>query len=148
MILPGLESLLMLQRLSLIFLVFINGCAGDDRGLAPVSGTVFFNDKPLPNAGVIFTPIEDNVRVGVGSTDKDGKYRLSSFQIHDGAKIGKHNVSIRAYAVSDGPFKPADDISFVRGKMITPLKYAKPETSGLTAEVERKNNVIDFKIYD
>lgn len=32
--------------------------------------------------------------------------------------------------------------------MITPLKYAKPETSGLTAEVERKNNVIDFKIYD
>lgn len=137
---------------SVSFLILINliitGCSGDDRGLAPVSGTVLFNGKPLPNAGVIFTPDEDNIRVGVGSTDKDGKYRLTSFQINDGAKIGKHTVTIRAYEIPDGPPKAADDITNVRGKMLTPFKYARPESSGLTAEVARKNNVIDFQLVE
>ena len=95
---------------SVSFFILINliitGCSGDDRGLAPVSGTVLFNGKPLPNAGVIFTPDQDNIRVGVGSTDKDGKYRLTSFQINDGAKIGKHTVTIRAYEIPEGPLKP------------------------------------------
>ncbi|NBR05471.1 MAG: carboxypeptidase regulatory-like domain-containing protein [Planctomycetes bacterium] len=126
--------------------ILLTGCAGDDRGLAPVSGTVFFKGKPLPNAGIIFTPDQDNTRVGVGSTDKDGKYKLTSFQINDGAKIGRHTVTIRAYEVPDGPPKAADDITNVTGKMITPFKYARPETSGLTADVARKNNVIDFEL--
>jgi hypothetical protein len=30
--------------------------------------------------------------------------------------------------------------------MITPFKYARPETSGLTADVAKKNNVIDFSL--
>ena len=124
------------------------GCAGDDRGLAPVSGTVYLNEKPLANATVIFTPKENNIRVGTGSTDKNGQYRLTSFQTNDGARIGKHSVTIRAYEATDGPFKPADDISLTRGKMLTPAKYAKTESSGLTADVEKKNNVIDFKLTD
>jgi hypothetical protein len=138
----------MFRLVSFVILInlIISGCSSDDRDLAPVSGTVLFNGKPLPNAGIIFTPDEDNTRVGIGSTDKDGKYRLTSFQINDGAKIGKHSVTIRAYEIPDGPPKAADDITNVRGKMLTPFKYAKPETSGLTAEVARKNNVIDFQI--
>ncbi|MBM4095286.1 MAG: carboxypeptidase regulatory-like domain-containing protein [Planctomycetes bacterium] len=114
--------------------------------MAPVSGTVYMNDKPLANASVIFTPVEDNVRVGVGSTDKNGQYRLTSFQTNDGARIGKHTVTIRAYEVPDGPLKPADDMSLSRGKMLTPAKYSKADTSGLTGTVENKNNVIDFKL--
>ncbi|MFZ9793254.1 MAG: carboxypeptidase-like regulatory domain-containing protein [Gemmataceae bacterium] len=122
------------------------GCGGDNRGLAPVSGTIFLNGKPLPNATIVFTPEENDVRVGVGSTDKDGKYSLSSFQTNDGVKIGKHKVSVRAFEDSGGAFKPADDITNVRGKMTTPLKYANPEESGLTAVVEKKKNVIDFQL--
>ena len=136
----------MLRSVLFLILMTIAGCSGDDRGLAPVSGTVLFNGKPLPNAGVIFTPDEDNIRVGVGSTDKDGKYKLTSFQINDGAKIGKYAITIRAEEGGDSKLKPADALDFVRGKIITPLKYSRPETSGLTAEVARKNNVIDFQL--
>jgi hypothetical protein len=138
---------IVLRNLALLALACLPlGCSGENRGLAPVSGTVYMNGKPLPNASVIFTPVEDNVRVGVGSTDKNGKYRLTSFQTNDGARIGKHAVTIRAYEVPDGPFKPADDMSLSRGKMLTPAKYSKAETSGLTATVENKNNVIDFNL--
>ena len=138
----------MFRSVSFLILIslIITGCSGDDRGLAPVSGTVLFNGKPLPNAGIIFTPDEDNTRVGVGSTDKDGKYKLTSFQINDGAKIGKYAITIRAEEGGDSKLKPADALDFVRGKIITPLKYSRPENSGLTAEVARKNNVIDFQL--
>jgi hypothetical protein len=37
-------------------------------------------------------------------------------------------------------------MSLSRGKMLTPAKYSKADTSGLTATVENKNNVIDFKL--
>lgn len=49
----------MFRSVSLILMsLIITGCSADDRGLAPVSGTVLFNGKPLPNAGVIFTPMK------------------------------------------------------------------------------------------
>ncbi len=122
------------------------GCSGDDRGLAPVSGTIFFKGKPLADAAINFTPEDTTGRVAAGSTDKDGKYKLTSFQINDGAKIGKYTITIRAEEGGDSKLKPADALDFVRGKIITPLKYSRPETSGLTAEVARKNNVIDFQL--
>ncbi|NBR05473.1 MAG: hypothetical protein EBT92_06865 [Planctomycetes bacterium] len=122
------------------------GCSGDDRGLAPVSGTIIFKGKPLANAGINFIPEDTTARVAVGSTDKDGKYKLSSYQINDGAKIGRYSITIRAEEGGDSNLKPADALDFVRGKIITPLKYSRPDTSGLTAEVARKNNVIDFEL--
>lgn len=122
------------------------GCSGDDRGLAPVSGTIFFKGKPLADAGINFIPEDTTARVAAGSTDKDGKYKLTSFQINDGAKIGKYAITIRAEEGGDSKLKPADALDFVRGKIITPLKYSRSETSGLTAEVARKNNVIDFQL--
>ena len=122
------------------------GCSGDDRGLAPVSGTIFFKGNPLADAAINFIPEDTTGRVAAGSTDKDGKYKLTSFQINDGAKIGKYTITIRAEEGGDSKLKPADALDFVRGKIITPLKYSRPETSGLTAEVARKNNVIDFQL--
>lgn len=139
---------LMLRYIKTIIfsIILFCGCSGDDRGLAPVSGTVYLNGKPLPNANIIFTPLEENIRVAVGSTDKEGRYKLTSFQTSDGAKIGKHKVSIRAYEIADETFKPADDITIKKGKLLSPRKYLDPETSGLTADVEKKSNIIDFKL--
>ena len=133
----------------LIFLVLSIihlGCSGDDRGLAPVSGTIFFKGKPLADAAINFIPKDTTGRVAAGSADKDGKYKLTSFQINDGAKIGKYTITIRAEEGGDSKLKPADALDYVRGKIITPLKYSRPETSGLTAEVARKTNIIDFQL--
>ncbi|NBY02790.1 MAG: hypothetical protein EBQ87_12535 [Planctomycetes bacterium] len=60
--------------------ILLTSCAGDDRGLAPVSGTVFFKGKPLPNAGIIFTPDQDNTRVGLAALTKMGSTNLPLFK--------------------------------------------------------------------
>ena len=41
--------------------------------MAPVSGTVFYNGKPLANAYVGFVPEEAGVRAAYGTTDENGK---------------------------------------------------------------------------
>ena len=60
--------------------------------------------------------------------------------------LNKYAITIRAEEGGDSKIKPADALDCVRGKIITPLKYSRPENSGLTAEVARKNNVIDFQL--
>jgi len=117
--------------------------------MAPVSGTVRYNGKPLANAYVSFSPDEPGLRAASGSTDANGHYRLTTFDGYDGAMVGKHRVMIRAEEMPVGPHKAADDITFKRGKLLTPLRYSNADTSGLTAEVvARKNNVIDFDLTD
>lgn len=136
-------------KLTLIFfIVVLSGCFGESSGIAPVSGTITFKGKPLPNASITFTPEDSASRTAVGSTDKDGKYLLTSFKSNDGAKIGKYKVAIRAEEGGDSNLKPADALDFVRGKIITPIKYSNPESSGLSAEVLNKNNVFDFELRD
>lgn len=126
--------------------LIISGCGGEDNGLAPVSGTVFFKGKPLANAAVNFLPNGENTRGATGITDNNGKYKLTSFQINDGAKIGKYSVTIRAEEGGDGALKAKDDIDYARGKLVTPKKYSDSASSGLTAEIAKKNNIIDFQL--
>jgi hypothetical protein len=127
----------------------LSGCSGDDRGLAPVSGTVRLNGKPLANAYVSFWPEENGVRAASGTTDANGHYRLTTFQPYDGARVGKHRVAVRAEEVPEGPPKAADDITAKRGKLLTPPRYSVPDTSGLSAEViAKKDNVIDLDLTD
>jgi hypothetical protein len=139
-----------LRRLPALALVLLPiGCRDDGRGLAPVSGTVTYNGKPLPHAYLGFWPEEKGVRAASATTDKEGRYRLSTFQPHDGARVGAHRVVVRAEELPEGPPKAADDITAKRGRLLTPARYSSPETSGLTATVvARKNNVIDFQLTD
>jgi hypothetical protein len=80
-----------------LLLFLLGGCGSDN--LAPVSGTITMNGKPLANANVNFQPIgSDNKEVGPGSygkTDADGHYslRLKSTE-RPGAVVGKYKVSI------------------------------------------------------
>jgi hypothetical protein len=134
--------------LAAALLALLAGCGGDAR-LARVSGTVRYNGKPLANAYVGFWPDEPGLRAASGTTDANGHYRLTTFQGNDGAMVGKHRVMVRAEETPGGPPKAADDITYKRGKLLTPLRYSNVETSKLTAEVvARKKNVIDFDLTD
>jgi len=84
-------------RLSLFLFVLIwpLGC-GKGAKLAPVSGRVTLNNRPLANAEVRFIPIGDNrLPSSVGSTDDQGNYELH-LQSDDtpGAAPGEHRVTI------------------------------------------------------
>jgi hypothetical protein len=67
--------------------------------VAPVSGRVTLDDKPLANVHVNFQPMasgKQNPGPGShGKTDADGKYTLKvTFTRQEGAVVGKHQVRI------------------------------------------------------
>jgi len=80
---------------SLVFgvLILATGCSGG-AGLAPISGRVTLDDKPVPNMIVNFTPLGDTAGNGaLGHTDADGRYTLLDARGEAGAYVGEYKVS-------------------------------------------------------
>ena len=91
----------MTLRNSLLLLVLVAcslGCGGGPA-FAPVSGRVTLNEKPLPDAYVVFQPtVGEPNEVSQGKTDADGMFSLAGTQGQDGAKVGDHTVTITTVA--------------------------------------------------
>ena len=84
------------------------GCGGESYPLAPVSGTVTLDDRPLPDARLFFEPKRkgDSLNAGPGSygtTDENGHFELTSRDGETGAVIGEHYVLIRTLRAKEGP---------------------------------------------
>jgi hypothetical protein len=88
--------------LSLLYCV---GCS-ESLPVAPVSGTITFEGRPLAGAGITTQPIaRDSPNPGAGSfgvTDEEGRYELELVKpARKGAIIGEHRVMI------EKPARPA-----------------------------------------
>ena len=73
------------------------GCQSesDAPDLVPVSGTVYLDDKPLPDARITFELQGTERSASFAKTDADGKYTLKFGPGKlDGARPGKHDVRI------------------------------------------------------
>src|SRR2546423_891968 len=85
--------------LSAAALSLLAGC-GSTAKVAPVSGAVTLDGKPLANAHLVFQPeaTGGKTNIGVGSygdTDAGGKYTLRLQDTDQpGAVVGKHRVEI------------------------------------------------------
>ena len=137
--------------LIVMLIASLSGCGGaNERKLAPVSGTVRYRGEPLANASVVFVPEENGVRGANGTTDREGRYRLSTFETNDGARIGSYRVAIRAVeSPADSRENPrADQLKPKPVKLLTPARYNAVHTSGLTAEVVAGKNVFEFDLAD
>ncbi len=79
-------------------LLFIAGCGRRDESLAEVKGDITFCGQPVI-AEVLFEPLNANGqsagRASTATSTADGRFRLSLDDVHNGAKIGKHRVTIR-----------------------------------------------------
>ena len=90
--------------LALAVLPLMAGCGSE--GLAPISGVVTLEGKPLAGASVHFEPIASGQgsEAGIGSyatTDENGRYELKTVdEDATGAVVGKHRVKI-SIAVAD-----------------------------------------------
>jgi hypothetical protein len=85
----------------LVFLIAALLSAGCGKThMAPVTGRVMFNGKPVAEAAVTFDPVprsEDDQTPGkpaTGFTDAEGYYVLSTYKAEDGALVGEHRVSV------------------------------------------------------
>jgi hypothetical protein len=106
----------------------------------PCSGTVEFDGAPLAGAVVtFFTEREERAKEpfsAVGMTGAEGKFVLKTFRPNDGAVAGDHVVMVEKREMVDGQLKTH-----------LPAKYARKETSGLSATVSEKGpNVFVFKL--
>ena len=131
---------------AVLLLITAVGCGPPQMG--PVSGQVTFHGKPVPMAVVSFQPT--NRPMGVGVTDNDGRYRLSSKSRFDGAYGGRHVVTIRPWQLGVGqePLDPAYTPP-PENRTDIPEKYRISYTSPLSAEVVAgRDNTVDFELAD
>jgi hypothetical protein len=142
------------------------GCSSDD-GVGQrysVSGTVTYKGKPLPKGTIGFQPEEKGAARGASGEIVDGAYSLTTQTPGDGAFPGKYKVTVAARESADenaaaaelkamlakkgiDPSKAPANLppEFLvkankKTKSLIPEKYAKAETSGLTAEVKAQSN--------
>jgi major membrane immunogen (membrane-anchored lipoprotein) len=142
-------------------LLLVVGC-GDSTGLPkryPVSGKVTYNGEPVKSGTIVFEPSDiSSGRFGNG-TIEDGYYKLStSGEGPDGALPGDYKIIIISKSVDmaqveanrKGGAGRQDDVfkAEKKAKSNVPQKYARSDTSGLTAKVEEKSNTFDFTLTD
>ena len=76
----------------------LGGC--NSSSVAPVTGRVLCNSRPVAAAQVTFSPVPKSPqdlepgKAGTGFTDSDGRFTLSTYQDLDGAQIGQHDVTV------------------------------------------------------
>ena len=106
--------------------LLLAGCGNTEYELAPVSGRVTLDGKPLAEVKVSFQPVSkrpDEPNPGPGSygtTDEDGRYTLQTVEpVADGAVVGPHKVRLRSKLP---PQDPSDDRAFVY-KEIIPARW-------------------------
>src|SRR5262249_16864181 len=76
------------------------GCGPSEVPLAPVSGQVFYQGKPLAGGTIVFAPDHERGASGAlarGEIGPDGHYVLSTDE-RPGAVLGWHRITIAASA--------------------------------------------------
>jgi hypothetical protein len=85
------------------------GCIGSK--MAPVTGRVLCNSRPVAAAQVTFSPVAraaDEVEPGksaTGFTNAEGLFALSTHQELDGAQVGMHEVMVELDDTNPSPCK-------------------------------------------
>lgn len=122
-----------LASAALGFSVLLAGC---DSGppLAPVSGTVILDGKPLPFGVINFQP--DQGQGAQATIEAGGVFTLSTFKLNDGAIVGRHRVSVKCYQGHDPSYragKKPEEVSL--GNSLIDPKFSRIGTSGLVVDV-------------
>ena len=113
------------------------GCGRGENALAPlipVKGKVTYKGQPLTKGTVRFEP-DGYGRMATGKIQPDGTFVLSTLKENDGVVAGFHKVSV-------------SDTGSLPRKELIPKKYASPNASKLTAEVDTEHTDFTFNLID
>lgn len=119
----------------------VGGCGGSsdqpDRGYA--EGRVTLGGESLSRAMVTFQP--DSGRPSFGVTDEDGYYAVEYLPGEEGAKVGKHLVSISTYREPEEEGDPPTPEQ-------VPVQYNRDaaENAEMTVEVKPGSNTFNWEL--
>ena len=131
-----------LSRLAICFLVlFAFGCRGNvgERAVAPVSGTVLMDGKPVATGEVVFELVAEGFSLGA-PMNSDGTYE---FEVN--LPLGDYRVYLKPYS-PPGVFSPEELEAFPPQLENVPAKYLNATESGLSAMVAKGENRISFEL--
>jgi len=130
----------------------------DRKPVYKVNGKVIHKGTPLAGAAVAFKSGAANAQIGAGGqTDSAGNFTLTTYTTGDGAVEGVHTVTVAKTVIEGEDPSYFDEKSPNYGKTppptkvksLIPVKYSRPESSGLTAEVKKDApNDITIEIKD
>ncbi|WP_166822912.1 transthyretin-like family protein [Thalassoroseus pseudoceratinae] len=126
-----------------LLVIFAYGCSGtpdDQPETGTVTGVVLLDDKPLPDARVLFSPTSSG-QSSEGVTDENGKFELRYKRDIMGAKVGEHLVKISTF---EQPVIGDDGRPSGGRPELVPQEYN--ETSSLKRTVEAGENEFEFKL--
>ena len=132
---PRIPPARRVRAAALLLALAAAGCGGEEPGVAPVRGTVYYRGAPVKGGLIVFTPDEE--RGGRGPAAEavigpDGSYVLRTAG-ERGAAPGWHRITVAGAA----PGEPS----------ALPYRYADPDLSCLRREVEAgRGNVIDLHL--
>ncbi len=145
--------------------VVMSACGDGSSGpeLAPVTGVVTLDGKPVDGATVVFSP-KGEAPMSMAITGMDGKFELKTGSGRPGAAVGDHGVGVILSLTTGGSPPPTSDDGLApllpseaaggqavakhvppRTVWMVPEKYSKPESSGLTATVP-SGGLADYKL--
>jgi len=119
-----------------ILAIALVGCGkqqGDRSTLYPAEGQVFVNQQPLAGALVVLYPKgESGVKVvpSRAQTGPDGRFRVGTFAVGDGAPEGEYAVTVIHY-----PTQKHSDGGYAAGPNDLPKKYTSPTTTDLRVQI-------------
>lgn len=125
----------------LAMLAIVVGCGDKQATTAAVEGVVTYKGAPLPAAVVTFLPSQG--RPATGTTDEQGRFRLTTLAPGDGAVPGEHTVLVSksepAAADPKNPYAPP--------RSLIPESYGRQDKSNLKASVAPgKKNEFRFEL--
>jgi len=117
----------------LIAIGVVAGCGSGRPDLVPVSGKVLYKGAPLGFGSVVFQP--ENGRSAIGKIQPDGTFTLGTYSASDGARPGRHRVTVSCYDGQQPGRESAGD-GLALGKPLVPVRYANADTSGIEIVIE------------
>lgn len=124
------------------------GCGGSKDPwdtVYPVKGTVKFEGKPISGAQVFLLPVDSKVPASVrpsATSSADGTFEVGTHSAKDGAPAGDYKISVVWYPLVQTEGGP------VRGDNKLPPKYAKPESSELTATIKPEDGGTTLAVFE
>jgi hypothetical protein len=120
------------------------GCGGGPPPTGEVQGKVMYKDKPVTAGIVKFVPEAGGEPVTT-SLGPNGTYRATE------VPVGRSKVAIETlhFKKMGGPPKDIAKLIKPGGRPVyvpIPAKYEKPESSGLSVEVQKGNNPFDIEL--